>query len=72
MVETCKSCGFPANRYWPPKQRPIIVYCGREDCLNKLVKIHKKPAIVRAAERAEREDDQALKDKLDRELGYCC
>ena len=81
MVEACKGCGFPANKYWPPKQRPIIVYCGKEECLNKLVRLHKpKPAIVKAIEkttgitkdRKDRDEEQAIKERLQRDLGYCC
>lgn len=41
----CKGCGRPAFKFWPPKQYPLIQYCGLEDCFNKLVKLHlpKKP-----------------------------
>lgn len=42
----CKSCGRPATKFWPPKQRPIIRYCGLESCLNNLVKLHKQPPTV--------------------------
>lgn len=43
----CKGCGRPANKYWPPKQWPIIRYCGLESCFSKLVKIHGKTVGVR-------------------------
>lgn len=46
----CRGCGRPAYKFWPPKQIPIIRYCGLEDCLKHLVNMHlpKKPALVRA------------------------
>lgn len=52
-VDACLGCGRPAYRYWPPRQLPIIRYCGLEDCLKHLVRIHlpSKPAIVAAAEK---------------------
>jgi hypothetical protein len=38
---TCRGCGRPATKYWPPKQRPIIQYCGLESCFSALVVIHR-------------------------------
>lgn len=48
----CKGCGRPAWKLWPVKQRPIIQFCGLEECFGKLVNIrvvNRKiiPAIVR-------------------------
>jgi hypothetical protein len=51
VSERCMGCGRPATKYWPPKQQPIIHYCGLETCFNALVTLRKssKPVIVRAA-----------------------
>ncbi len=38
---SCRGCGRPATRWWPPLQRPIVRYCGLETCLNALVTLHK-------------------------------
>lgn len=51
-TEACKGCGKPAYKFWPPRQMPIIRYCGLEECLKHLVNIHlpAKAAIVAAVE----------------------
>lgn len=45
---TCKGCGRPAVKMWPPRQRPIVEYCGLEACLTLLVTIHKPSSVAPA------------------------
>lgn len=42
LLITCRGCGRPATRLWPPRQAPIIAYCGLETCFTKLVTLHAK------------------------------
>lgn len=58
----CKGCGKPANKFWPPRQMPIIRYCGMETCFSQLVKIHPRPVprlvqVVDAIDKANRRRD---------------
>ena len=75
---SCKGCGRPAIKFWPPHQRPIVLYCGLESCLAMLVVIHKSrvsPAIVSAVQQimgpAKRIDamEELRQDMLRNELG---
>lgn len=50
---SCKGCGRPALRTWPPRQSPLVHYCGREECLKVMVRMHipkKKPTIIEAVD----------------------
>jgi hypothetical protein len=40
-LATCRGCGKPAFKFWPALERPILRFCGKEDCFTKLIKIHK-------------------------------
>src|SRR5271154_515697 len=40
-LATCKSCGRPAWKFWPANQKPIVRFCGKEECFTNLVRIHK-------------------------------
>lgn len=78
-LESCRGCGRPAFRFWPPRQQPILRYCGREDCFNKLVVVHKpKITLVEAVKAvqdaaAKRVNElKEFKDQMKRRLGPCC
>ena len=61
---SCKGCGRPALRTWPPRQSPLVYYCGLEVCLKLLVRMHipkKSPTIVEAAQRIEKISNEIAK-----------
>src|SRR5271166_1368087 len=46
LAHSCKGCGRPALKSWPPKQVPFVWYCGLETCLAVLIRIHKPGTVV--------------------------
>lgn len=45
---SCRGCGRPAFKFWPPRQVPIVQYCGLEACLSAMVTLHStKPSLTK-------------------------